>query len=444
VPFPEGRVATSDDIIPTQRRHTLLAWFIAFFGFGAFLAWGFLGRLDAGAVAPGVIVALGSHTPVSNFEGGTIKELMVREGSLVKTGDVLLQLDTTVIAAQLGQYRSQYLVALAQRDRDLAEQADKRTLEFSPELLAFKSDPMARAAMGDQLRQFEVRWRDFDAQVAVNFSHVEEYKAAMAANLGMAKSSREHLGISEHALSAFQQLKSLGLARIDELYTYSASAADMRGLAVQYEQTAEQDRQIIQTYQAMITQQYHDRQAAIAQDLQTELATVAQMPDQIRAAEDILKRKTIRAPTDGRVVNQKFFTVGGVVTPGAPILEIVPAEDDLVAEVQVSNIDIDGIHPDQKAEVELLAYTQREVPYIPGKVIVVGGDVLVTPQSNNQYYLVRIRMSGAELTKVRRMVNVQLKPGMPVQAMIAKGDRKAIDYFLQPITDSFWRAFREN
>jgi HlyD family type I secretion membrane fusion protein len=317
--------------------------------------------------------------------------------------------------------------------------------------------------VNEQRRQFAARWQDFDAQVEVNRSHIREVSADMEGNLALAKAAQEHLKYTVEALDIYTGLKKKGLEHIGELLPVQTNAADIRGQIVQYEQTAEKDRRAIESYELMIVQQERDRQADIAKDLQTARATVAQLPDQIRGAEDIVARKTIRAPRDGRVVNQKFFTVGGVVQPGVPIMDIVPAEDDLIAEVRVDPADIDSIHPGTPAQVRLFAYSQATLPLIEGTVIMVGADNQVDPavlqnafiQSATQvqsqpipasvgaYYLTRIVLSKAALDKWKRLAGVQLYPGMPVEAVIAKGERRAIDYLVQPIKDTFWGAFRE-
>lgn len=443
VPQPQTIVVDPEDIIPTQRRTTLFALLIALAGFGSFLIWGFTARLDAGAEASGTIVSISSHTPISNYEGGTIQALLVKEGDLVKAGQIIVKLDPAVARAQLGQYRSQYVVALAQLDRSVAEQQNKRILEFSQELLAFKDDPMARDAMREHQNQFDARWLDYDAQIAVNRSHIEEANADMAAYLGMEQGAREHLKHTDRTLDAYQQLKQQGLARIYDLYTLQSAQADLHGAIVQYQQTADKDRKTIQTYETMIVQQYHDRQASIAQDLAIVRATLSQLPDQIRSAENILERKTIRAPSAGRVVSQKYSTIGGVVQPGAPILDIVPAEDDLVAEVQVNSIDIDALRPGLPVEIQLLAYKQNTVPRFDGTVMVVGADKLIDPTTGLSYYIVRVRLSPSQLAKWHKLAGVDLYPGMPVEALIVKGERRAIDYFIEPFTDTFWQAFRE-
>jgi HlyD family secretion protein len=442
-PIPRPALPNPDDELPSQRKTLLVTLGVATIAFGCFFGWAFTARLDAAAEAGGVIVSVSSHTPISNYEGGTISKILVKEGDLVTTGQVLVELDPTVARAQLGQYRSQYLVSLAQRDRETAEQQDKRSFEFSPELLAYAGNPMADDAMREQRHAFEARWKDYDAQVAVNRSHIEEARADMEANLGMEKGARGHLVHTEQALDVYQQLKRQGYTRLDQIYPLQTAQADLGGMITQYQQTAEKDRRTIQSYEAIIAQQYHDRQATFASDLQTLRASLAQLPDQIRGAEDVLKRKTIRAPIDGKVVNQKYFTVGGVVQQGNPIMDIVPVREDMVAEVQVAPQDLDAVRPGVPAEVQLFAYTQSRVPPIEGAVLVVGADKLIDTASGNPYILVRIRLSQEALDKWYRRAGVQLYPGMPVKANIVKGERRAIDYFLQPITDTFWAAFRE-
>ena len=118
----------------------------------------------------------------------------------------------------------------------------------------------------------------------------------------------------------------------------------------------------------------------------------------------------------------------------------MPQNDDLIVEVKVSPTDIDAVRVGLPGTVRLLAYKQRTIPVIDGKVIYVSADRLTDQRTGEAYYVARLQLSRQSLDDLK---HVTLYPGMPVEAMIVTGKRRAIDYFLEPITDSMRRAFRE-
>src|SRR5262249_40117034 len=155
---------------------------------------------------------------------------------------------------------------------------------------------------------------------------------------------------------------------------------------------------------------------------------------------DVLQRKDVIAPQDGQVVDLKFFTPGGVIGPGAPIMDIVPRDDALIVEARVNPTDIDVVRVGLPAHVRLTAFKARIVPMIDGKVNYVSADKLTDARTGEPYFTARIELSKESLASIDR---VQLYPGMPTESFIVTGKRRAIDYFISPITDSLRRSFRE-
>ena len=151
-------------------------------------------------------------------------------------------------------------------------------------------------------------------------------------------------------------------------------------------------------------------------------------------------RRDILAPESGTVVNLRFFTLGAVVRPGDPLLDIVPDQDRLVAEVNVQPSDIDVVFPGLQSEIRLPAFKQRLVPFLHGQVTWVAADVTTNEQTRQQYYRAYILIDREQL---ERLPNVFLTPGMPVEAHVQIGERSFFRYMTQPIRDSFARAFRE-
>jgi len=160
----------------------------------------------------------------------------------------------------------------------------------------------------------------------------------------------------------------------------------------------------------------------------------------IGAAVDVDNRMEVVAPVSGQVVDLKVHTLGGVVRPGDALLDIVPQSDELVVEARVRPVDIDAVHAGQSAQVALTAYKQRTTPRLDGRLATVSADALIDESRHISYYSAEIHIDSSELAKLN---GVQLYPGMPAEVMIVTGKRTMLEYTLQPIVDSFRRAFRE-
>ena len=161
----------------------------------------------------------------------------------------------------------------------------------------------------------------------------------------------------------------------------------------------------------------------------------------VQAASDRLDRTRIRAPVAGEVVDLKLRTVGGVVNPGEPLMDLVPRDQPLVIEARVSPRDIDVVHPGLKADVHLTAFHTRYLARVQGEVRQVSADRLTDPKTGEPYYTAQIYVDMAEIQK--KTPEVKLSPGMPAEAMIITGERTAFEYLIQPIRNTFRRSLRE-
>lgn len=165
--------------------------------------------------------------------------------------------------------------------------------------------------------------------------------------------------------------------------------------------------------------------------------------EKLRAATDVMQRTVIVAPSEGVVTGLKFHTVGGVVSPGEPIMDIVPQGEQLVLEVQVQPVDIDVVEPGLESRVVFSAYKSRRMPLLTGKVTQVSADAFHEQQGaqSNSYYTARVEVDGKELDKLD--TKVKLYPGMPADVFINTGTRTFLGYLFSPLSDSLHRAFKE-
>ena len=147
------------------------------------------------------------------------------------------------------------------------------------------------------------------------------------------------------------------------------------------------------------------------------------------------------APVTGTVVGLKVHTVGAVIQPGDPIMEIVPSGDDFIVEARVPDRDIDNIYPGQYAEIRFSAFNQRLSNVIDGEVTNVSADSFEDEATGAKYYKARVKVT--EDGKREMTENMQLLAGMPAEVMIRTGERTFASYMTKPITDMLARAMRE-
>ena len=162
--------------------------------------------------------------------------------------------------------------------------------------------------------------------------------------------------------------------------------------------------------------------------------------ERINAVSDVLQRTTIVAPQDGKVIGLSVHTLGGVIPPASPIMNIVPTEDRLMVEGQVRPLDIDNVYPGQTARLRFSAFSWRTTPEVEGEVERVSADAFRDEEAGTSYYVARILVPEEEMAKLG---DATIGAGMPVDIMFTGGERTAMEYLTDPITDILKKALVE-
>lgn len=428
--------------VPSLRRTVVAGLVTVVLAFGGFLGWGFFARLDSAAIAPGVVTVDSHRKTVQHLEGGIVREVLVREGQRVAAGQVLIRLDTTQAEAVLGQVDSQYWAALARAARLRGEQEDRRSLTFLAELLAEAARQRAVAAVLEtEQRLFEARWEALDGTIAVQRKRIAQLEEEIVALEAQARATADQLRLTREEMAGVRSLVAKGYERRPRLLELERTVAELEGRLGELKANLAKARQGIAAAELEIINTQNTRRTEIADQLQETQTLLGDLADRRRAALDVLARKEVVAPQDGLVVNLQVHTPGGVILAGMPLMDIVPLNDDLIIEAMVDPADIDVVRVGLPAHVRLTAYKQRQVPMVDGEVIHVSADKITDERTGKPYFLARVRLAPDALEGLAR---VELYPGMPAEVVMVTGERRAIDYFISPITDSMNRAFRED
>jgi membrane fusion protein, type I secretion system len=416
----------------------MFAAVLTVFCLGGAAAWSSMAQLESAAMASGVLVSDSNRKTVAHLEGGVVAEILVREHDRVEAGQVLIRLDPTVAKASLDLYSGELIASEALIAR-LAAERDLRDDIVFPASLAGQSDSRAAEVMAAERRVFTARREQLEGQTQILQQKNVQLDEQIRGLNAQIKAEDLQLRLIAEEIGAVQQMVAKGLEPKPKLLALQRQSADIEGTRGQnVAKVAEAKQQQGESQLRII-----DLRAQMLSDsvtkLRDEQTKVNDLHEKIRAAEDTLRRIEITAPVTGQVVGLKVFTVGGVVNPRDPLMDIVPRDDILAVDAQVSVNDIDVVRAGLPVTLKFPALNQRTTPTIEGTVAKVPADRTVDQKTGQPYYMVRISVGSID----RLPKNVTLQPGMPVDAMIRTGSRTFLEYLAKPITDFAGRGLHE-
>ncbi|TYC53125.1 HlyD family type I secretion periplasmic adaptor subunit [Rhodobacterales bacterium] len=409
-------------------------------GIGGFMLWGFTADLDSAAVATGKVIVDSKRKTISHLEGGILKRLLVQEGDLVKAGQPLVELDDTRARAELAQLRGKRISLMARLARLRAERDMKDTVSMPPELLS-ADEPTAADVVAAEQRLFEKRRQVHAGKIAFQKKEIEQFDAQIEASQAQLEATNHRKTLLEERVDALAGLEKKGFtskAMLSEVQLGLSELIGDGGELAAEKARAEKARQGAEVGLLQAEQEWQSDIASKILEAQLELNITN---EQIISAKDILDRAVVHSPQSGIVYNIEMRTPGGVVEPGKPIMDIVPQDEKMLVEVKMNLRDIDTVRSGAEARIRLTAYDKRSSHPLQGKVTYVAADQTLDQATQSAYYIVRAEVDPEELANNPTMA---LYPGMPADVLIVRRARKAMEYLLEPITDSFNRAFRED
>ena len=422
------------------RRVALVSFVVTFVGLGGVLSWAALATVDSAVPANGVVVASGKRKTITLLEGGILHELLVHEGANVVAGQVLLRLDDVQVRAARDQARAQYWSAIAKSTRLAAEAADQRDLTFPTDLKdAAANDAAVAAGMAAEQHQFQVRWASFDASIRVQERKIAQQQAQIGAIRAQIAAFGTRLALTQEELKGINYLIERGLSTKPRQLDLLRSEADMRGQIGQLGAQLMQAMQVIAQIELEIINTGESRRADISRERAETQSAASDADQRLRAAADQLLKREIVSPEAGTITDLKFFTVGSSIVAGLPIMDLVPTTQHLIIEGNVAPNEIEHLHVGQIVNVRLTAYKAHRVPVITGHLTYVGADRQM--DANNQpVFLIRAEIDADAL---KDKPGVVLLPGMPADVIVINGSRSILSFLVSPITDSLFRAMRE-
>lgn len=407
---------------------------------GVFLLWAAFAPLNQGAAAGGFVTVADYRKVVQHQYGGTVREILIREGQEVKRGQVLVKLEDSEIKARFTQIRGEFFTALAAQARLQAERAFGAKVVYPEEVLEFRNDPEIKRVLTAQEELFRARRAKIETDkkvISESIRGLKDYSEQLKAQI---KSYESQLSIVKSQIQSLRSLSEEGYYPKNRFLDLERAAEDLRGRIS--ETLANQKRAEAAAQEYMIRLNALERD--YLRDVEAELAEVEKrlpgLRDSYYALKDMLDKTEIKAPEDGIVMGLRVHTIGGVISPGHPIMEIVPKNSELIIEAKLLPNDIEDVKVGQTADLHFVALDPKKTPVLEGKVIYISPDTQIDEASRIPFYLVRVKITEETLEKIRK-INKEITPGMPVQVVIKTGSRTFLSYLLKPFIDRLAISF---
>lgn len=405
------------------------------------IAWAATFSIAGAIVAPSFVKVEANRKSIRHRDGGIVKELHVQEGDKVEEGQVLMVLDDILPRTQVEVYESQQLSLLGQRARYLAEAENAADITFPPELLARKSEPQIAAAMRDQTNLFQTRRRALEGQYEVLRTRMEQLRTRIGGVQGQIKAVARQSSLIEEELRDLNILLEKNLTPRTRVLAMQRAAAELAGQEGNLQAEVTRSQQAIGETELQLAQLGQQRSAEVAEGLRDAQLRLADVTPRLQAARETAALTIVRSPVAGYVLNLTQFTIGGVISPGERLADVVPIDAALRIEARIRPDDVHSVRAGMAARVKLLAYAARNAPPVHAEVVTISADRLQDQRSGEPYFTAELSLTPKDLADLQTFVRVV--PGMPAMAMIDTGERSILSYLTSPITDGLRQSLVE-
>lgn len=419
---------------PAILANVILVSVLVFFVLG--ILWASWAQVDQVSSGEGRVIPSGHVQVVQNLEGGILSELYVHEGDHVKEGQVLMQLDATQFSSDFMENRLKYLGLKAAVTRLKAELEGTR-LKFAPEI-----EKQLPAVAQAERELFNARRNEEAATVAKLKAQYQQKVHETDETKAKVEHLRTVIKLARQEMSILEPLVAKGINAPIELIRLKREESQNEGdLAVAKQQILKLAAAIDETKQAIAEAraQFRGRALKDLNDAQVNMAALGQV---VTARDDRLRRTVIKAPVTGTVKQIFINTIGGVVRPGMDLMEIVPAEDNLLVEARIRPSDIAFMHPGLEARVRFTAYDYTIYGSLQATLDQISADTIYDDQKRERFYVIRLKTKSNSLLD-KKGDPLPIIPGMTVNVDVKTGRRTVLQYLLKPFHKLTIRAFHE-
>lgn len=426
------RYFMTDDELPLHR-HVILVTIFFFFCF--FIIWASFARLDITSRGEGQVIPSSKIQSIQNLEGGIIDEFFVKEGDQVEKGQLLVRLKDVDAQSNLGSNEAKYLGLLAAITRLEAEAEGKKVVEFPKEVME-----KAPQSVAEELRAFSANKDKLTGQTLVLEQQLSQRRQEINELSRKATDIRGVISLQQERKNMVEPLIARGSAPKIESVQIEQEIREKQTELNGITSAMPRANSAIGEAQARIQELKSTAIAQAQMELAAKTAEMNTVKQMLGALEDRKDRTDIKSPVKGIVKDFKVNTVGGVVRPGDPILEVVPIGDELLVEAKIKPQDIARLSPGMPAMVKFTAYDFAIYGGLKGEVTDISADTIKN-EKGESFYRVRIRTFENQLKRKGEVLPII--PGMVTTVDILTGQRTVMQYLLKPVAKTLEYSMHE-
>jgi protease secretion system membrane fusion protein len=428
------------DVNTDASNYVRLGWMIVLFGIVGFLIWASFAPLDQGVPMSGTVAVASSRKAVQHQTGGTVDEILVKEGDVVKAGQVLLKMNSVMAKSNSDIARVQWFTAQAAEARLLAERDGAASITFPKALMQQQSDPHATNSILLQQQLFTARRTAVQSELGAIDENIAGLKMQLHGLEESMVSKKQQQVFLKEQLDSVRELSKDGFVARNRLLDLDRSYAQLSGsISEDLGNMGRSSRQV-----AELTLRKTQRQQEYQKEIRTQLSEVQKeresLNSRVGALDFELNNVNVKAPVDGTIIGLNVFTQGGVVPGGFKLMEIVPKDDTLIVDAMLAVNLIDKVKVGLPVEFIFSAFNTNTTPHIPGVVTQISADRSLDERTGHPYYKVKAIVTPEGMKKLGKL---EIRPGMPVDISIKTGERTMMNYLLKPILDRGHTAMRE-
>jgi protease secretion system membrane fusion protein len=405
-----------------------------------FVIWAAFAPLSQGVPVNGFLKVEGNSKSIQHIKGGIVDEITVKEGDLVKPGQILLRLNDVQLKAQLGMIEAQ-LVSVLSVDARLQAERDGKDAVIYPAFLTTRKQDDAVQSMRLQTQLFGSRRMALVIEEAGTREAIAGLEEQIRGITAQEKAKAEQLRLFREEYDTLKPLFEQGFVPRNRMFELERAMAMLSGQRSEDIANIGRARsQIAEARQRILLTRENYRK-----EVETQLTEAHKQVDDLTQRHvgtlDDLARVVLTSPVDGTVAGLTAHTLGGVIAPGQRLMDIVPANLPLVIEIMIPTHLIDNVRAGLPADVHFPALDRTVVPVVEGKLIYVSADRQVDPNRPEiSYFIGRVSVNPQEIAKLG---NHGLQVGMPAEVVIKTGERTLFGYLLKPLLTRLPFAFKE-
>ncbi len=429
--------------LPTDTRSTIRLGVLALvLGFGGFIAWAAYAPLDEGVPAPASVAIDTKRKAIQHMSGGLVERVAVREGQMVKAGDLLVELNDGATRANFESIRQNYMAQRAAESRLLAEIERREAIDFHPDLVAASGNPVIRQHIVTQTQLLESRRAALRTELAAIDEAIAGQEAMLAGLLLQLESRRLQAQKQSEQLRSISELAAEGYVPRNQALQMEQAQAELSAVLAELSAAKLRSERAIAELRLRKSQRMMEGQRESAAQLAEVRREVQAGRERLDAIGAELGRVRIKAPVDGQIVGLAIASIGGVAAPGQKLMDIVPKGEGVLLEARIPTHTIDRVRAGDPVAVRFSAFAHTPQLVVDAVIDSISGDAISeqTPMGAMSYYLARVSLTPGGL---KALGDRQLQPGMGAEVLIKTGERSLLTYLLNPLTKRIAAAMRE-